>query len=123
MLGGLTTRIALEVLTAIQPIAPDRNRTLARLLIILRPAIENDVVHICDVGDVRRLVDDLNILPLINEDGIQALGTEVAILDEAEVARADVVVVIHPNTKADGAEEESLRRQRRPAHITRTMTP
>ena len=108
MLGGLTARIALEVLTAIQPIPLDRNRTLARLLIIAQPAIENDVVHISDVGDVRRLVDDLNVLTAINEYRVQTLGTKVAIFNKAEVAWADIIIIIHPDAEADGAEKLSL---------------
>ena len=71
MVGGLMTWIAIEALAAVQFVALNGIRALTCLLIITGSAIVGDVVDVGDVGDVRRLMNDLKVLPLIDEHGVQ----------------------------------------------------
>lgn len=71
MVGGLVTRIAIEALAAVQFIAMNGCGALTCHLIITGSAIVSDVVDVGDVGDVRRLMNDLEVLPLIDEHRVQ----------------------------------------------------
>ena len=72
MIGGLMARIAVITQAAIQFVAMDGFHALTRLLSITKSAIVNGVIDVGDVGDVGRLMNDLRVLPLIDEHGVQA---------------------------------------------------
>ena len=72
MIGVLMARIAVITQAAIQFVAMDGFHALPCLLSITKSAIVNGVIDVGDVGDVGRLMNDLRVLPLIDEHGVQA---------------------------------------------------
>jgi hypothetical protein len=85
--------------------------------------VVHDVVDITDVGDVGGLVDDGEVLPLIDEDGSQAAGTEVPALDKVVAAGADVIIVVCPGTDAHGVAKLCLWGQGCPADVAVAVPP